>query len=140
MADESIPLPAACIEPAAKIMAKRFNGFAVPPFVIGALFLYGFVSYHVKRGMPHGVGGAIFGFLIGVVAPSSFGLWLVLRGRRIARTGRVASSDPTLSWHLSGNLIVASDDRNAPRPDLAFAVTSKVRRSLTAAPRATARS
>ena len=138
MADESTALPTDCIEPTARIMAQRYKGFAVLPFCVGAFFLYGSVSYHVKHGLAHSIFAVVFNLLLTVGVPAWIGVWLLRKARRLARTGKLASSDPSFSWHLTGNLIAAGDSRSVPRPDLAFAITGNLRRSLTAVPRATA--
>jgi hypothetical protein len=138
MTDESYTLPATSIEPAAMVMALRYKIVAGIAFVIAALFLWAEIAHRLKDGFDHGVAPAVFACVVFIGMPASIGLWFFGKAKRVTNAGRIASTDASFTWHLVGGQIAATDGKGVPRPDLSFAITAGVRRTLPSIPRATA--
>ena len=96
------------------------------------------IAFLDRLGFDHGGReGKLAAFIIFGI-PAAITVGLHRRAQRVATIATRARTDTSLKWRLIGNTIsVGGLD---PRPDLAFTVTRRIRRSLTALPRATARS
>ena len=97
MADQQ--LPAGSIEPIAISVAKRPRTVGTVMFGLASVFLLGLVAMLVEPNQypPYETicGGAF---------------WLL------------ASTDPTIAWHLRGLVIIAVDSKGAPCPELTFKI------------------
>jgi hypothetical protein len=117
------------------VVALRCKILAGVSFAFAALFMWAEIH------MPHAfdpIGATIFAVMVLVAVPAAVGLWFFSKAKRVTNAGHVASTDPSFTWHLVGRHIAATDGSGAPRPDLSFAITGAIRRTVTAIPRATA--
>lgn len=132
---DSIQLPRECIEQTADSVASTQKSIATVMIWLLGLFAVGGVAF-----MFDAPGGELAETLGG------FGFWVALftwlsvryvrKARRIRDTGRLATSDPSMQWYLSGRLIVPADAQGVPQPARAFKISSRLRTVLTAVPRA----
>jgi hypothetical protein len=144
---ELIPLPTNRIEPAARLMARRWHIVSVLPIPMTVLLgmammlllgpepVFAFLDrLGFNRG---GVDGRVAALIIFGI-PAAITVALHRKAHRVAAIAKLATTDASLKWRLVGHTISAGGV--APRPELAFTVTRRIRQSLTALPRATARS
>ena len=118
----------------ARVMARRYRAFSALPFLIAGAFAINLIVYHSQHGFRHGIGPAIFMALWLAFTPAAIGAWLLIKARRVAEIGAIATSQPALIWQMSENLIGA-----VGRPDLTFPISSALHEELVSVPRATLR-
>lgn len=136
MATESIALPSESVASAAHVMARRLRLWAILPFVTAAFFALGLVASVSRHGPKNGIDTVIFGALFMIGGPIWIAVALRMRASRIVQVGQLALADRGLRWHVAGKQLVAVNERDAPRADLAFGVSASVRQRLLVRPAA----
>lgn len=145
MSVESIPVPAERIPPVASDAAsgsKTAAGLLIFACVIIAIAMLGVLAdgtHHEQvRDSAEAAGynaGQVIAFLLFAGLPGWFGFRAARNASRATRAAR-AVSDRSFTWRLSGKYIIAADAGGAPRPELSFKVSGKLRTMLLAVPRA----
>ena len=123
-------------EALAKHMTEHYVAMALVPFVV-ALFLlsHELASYYPRiQAGTFSVGGrVVLELLFAIVLPAVIVSIPVRRAIRCYRIFRRARAEAALTWRLDGTAITAEGDTDKARPELAFAVTPKLGRSVAAA-------
>lgn len=142
MSVESVSLRAERVPPVATDMASSSKSFAAVLLfvcIVLALGVFGMSVEEQKETLGDDsaeAAGAVFGFLLIVGIPGLFGFRHARNASRATRAGKLAQTDPSYTWRLSGKYIIAADGTGAPRPELSFKINSKLRTMLLAVPRA----
>lgn len=148
---ESIAIPAERVPPVAKDMASTSKNIAAVLLFLCGLLAIATISVAVgdtpsgdldaPKNSAEAAGHAV-GMIIVIALfaglPGWFGLRAARNASRATRAANLAASDPSYTWQLSGKYIVAVDAQGAPRPELSFKVSGKLRTMLLAVPRAQA--
>ncbi|HEY5944087.1 MAG TPA: hypothetical protein VIV40_01285, partial [Kofleriaceae bacterium] len=80
--------------------------------------------------------GRIVGMLLFAGVPGAFGFRAARNASRAGKAGKLATTEPSYSFRLSGKYIIVADGNGAPRPELSFKINRKLRTMLLAVPRA----
>jgi hypothetical protein len=139
MFGETIPIPAPRVEPVALEAASRGKTVAAVLFFVAAVFVFAAVGM-VLDGTSNGGRGEssmVAGVLFWLVMIALVAMRFVKNAARATAAARRAKVDPSSRWFLVGNTIVGGDSTGAPRPDLTFKISNKLRAMLLAVPRAT---
>lgn len=134
---ESIEIPASRVPPVATDAASASKVWAGVLLFFGVLFVIGVVA-----GPPEQTGAETDpvsmllggGILAGVVG--FLGFRFVRNASRATRAAALAQTEQRFTWWISGKHIVAADQHGAPRPELSFKISGKLRTMLLAVPRA----
>lgn len=145
---ESIQIPPERIPPVAKEAASGSKTIAGVLFfftVIAALAMFGTLTDETRNerrrsGDSAEEAGRKVGEVIGVLLfaglPALFAFRSARNASRATRSIALAASDQRYSFRLSGKHIITADPHGAPRPDLSFKISGKLRTMLLAVPRA----
>jgi len=131
MADAPRPIARESIPGVAAAMEQRHKSFAGFYGFICGLAAVAAVGMAFQPKQNDGPATAIVGGLVWFV-PFAFG---VRRRLRQARTARAAAS-ADVTWRLQDTQLVAVDANGAPRVELSFPITRKLRATLLAVPQA----
>jgi hypothetical protein len=141
---ESISIPSERIPPVAHETAsgsKTAGGLLMFLFLIISIAMVGVLVE--DEDTPHGSAeraGQIVGKLLGAGLfaglPALFGFRALRNAARAKRAADAARATPTISFVLSGKLLIAADHAGSPLPDLSFKINGNARRMLLALPRA----
>ena len=142
MTVDSTEIPPERVPPIAEEMAsnsKTYAGvLAFVAFVI-AIALFGVNAEDVEtKGTAESselVAIVIVGGLMTYV-PVHFVIRHARNAARAGRAARLASTDASYAWRLSGKYLIGADAGGIPRTDLTFKINGKLRRMLLAFPRA----
>jgi peptidoglycan/LPS O-acetylase OafA/YrhL len=126
----------------AQATARRERSMAIVLFVVAGVLALTMVSpwldpNHKWKHPDHKpVGGLVVALAVLVGGPAWLGARRVMATRRARSIGK-RSAEASFTWYLSGDLVVAVDDRGVPQPDLSLKVTKTMRQTLAAVPSAT---
>jgi len=147
MTVESIKVPSERIPPVAKDMSSSSKSVAgVLLFLTGIVLIM--VIATLGGDAPPGndglapakdsaeAAGQVFGFALIAGIPFMFGFKAARNASRATRAAKLAGTDPSYSWRLSGKFIIATDGAGVPRPEVSFKVNGKIRTMLLALPQA----
>lgn len=139
---ESIEVRAERVPPVATDMASGSKTVAAVLFFLSAVLALGVfgMSFDDKKEAlgddSAEAAGAVIGFLLIVGLPGLLGFRHARNASRATRAGKLAQTDLHYTWRLSGKYIIAADGNGAPRPELSFKISRKLRTMLLAVPRA----
>jgi hypothetical protein len=146
MTTESISIPANRVPPVATDMASSSKSIAGVLFFVTAIVLMAMLGVlsedkpTSKYGSDAEKAGEKVGMVIAVVLFGGIPAWFAFKSARNAsratRAGKLAQTDPTYRFQLSGKFIIAADGAGVPHPELSFKVNQKLRTMLLAVPRA----
>ena len=147
MTVESINVPSERIPPVAKDMSSSSKSVAgVLLFLTGIVLIMVIATLGGDAPPGHDglapakdsaeAAGQVFGFAIIAGIPFLFGFKAARNASRATRAAKIASTDPSYSWRLSGKYIIACDGAGVPRTEVSFKVNAKIRTMLLALPQA----
>jgi len=150
MSVESIKVPSERIPPVAKDMSGTSKSVAGVLLFVTAILLITSIAFAMGDTPPEfdrpapkdsaeAAGEAagtviVFGLFAGL--PFLFGFRAARNASRATRASKVAASDPSYTWRLSGKYIIAADGAGVPRTEVSFKVNGKIRTMLLALPQA----
>ncbi len=132
---EHAQLPLESVAQCATSMSSRHKSIATIYLWLDGLFAIAAAAMLVDRTKPDWaslVGG--MAFWVGLF--TILAVWQLTKARNRTKLAKLAASDLTKRWYLSGRMIVAANETGAPLPDLSFKITSGLLTVLTAVPRA----
>jgi hypothetical protein len=148
MTFESVEIPAERLPPVANDQASSSKTAAAVLIFVGALLCFAMVGALFDGELKPDkeltdsaeAAGDVVGFVIGIFLitglPAVFGFRAARNASRATRAGKLAATDPSYTWRLSGKFIFAADAAGVPRPELSFKINKKLRAMLMAIPRA----
>jgi hypothetical protein len=134
-----VDLPPTAVSPVAAAAASRAKSFAGFFGILAVLFSIAAIAMpsekkrHRYSSDSAYEAGEVAGRIIACGAFLIPTFFFVRRARRATAASQRAAADKTWRWTLVGKLVVAYDDRGAPRPELSFKTTAGQRAMLLAA-------